>query len=276
MQLSFKRLLLLFKKQWVDNQKLYLFGMFAMAGIMAFAILYTGTTGPYGITYGSQEAIFTMGLLGIGVVFSSTLFKSYEEKSKCIQNIMLPASVLEKLLVALFYALILFPIIYTLTTYPLLVIGNYIDNEITGNFNRLWDFKDSYVINLAYFFILIQSFFLLFSIVFKKYALLKSLSLAIILIFLASFSAHQMSQRTFKNIIPEKLPAQVMELLKNRPEHFTLESTWPYQPVRFSLYEKSLQLRFSGALSIIFNILFILVFPFLWLITWFRLREKQL
>ena len=139
MEISLQRIWLLFRKQWVDHQKMYGLGLLAMAGIISvmLLILTFPNIDRNGLDKNTQALIFLFGLVFFGAIFTATLFDQFAEKPKGIQALMLPASSLEKLLVPILFSNLLFPLIYILLIYPIVVFAHYVDVHLQGNINLL-------------------------------------------------------------------------------------------------------------------------------------------
>ena len=131
MQFSFTRFNHLFIKQYKENKKAYLLGLVAipvLIGVISLILAYSGE-----LSENNQNSVLAFGLIIIGGIFCSTLLSDYAPKPRAIRSLILPTTNLEKLLVAVIYGLIIFPIVYLLTVYPVILLVNYIDFEIFGN-----------------------------------------------------------------------------------------------------------------------------------------------
>lgn len=303
MQFSIYRVWLLSKKQWAENQQLYLLGLLATAGIMAAAFLFHSIQ-PEGLNYNNQQTILLAGAGIAGAIFSSTILSKFTDKIKGIQALTLPASALEKLITALIFSLLIFPLAYLLVTYPVLVLMHYIDNEFIGHTSRLYtptlggDFSKTMVP-----FLIIQAMVLLCSVMFKRYTIIKT----VVLVFVVFFGVilinppianHMLDVKTIShrkinirqilyNAAGNRLKDTVGVVSVNSP---ALLSTSPYDDAtiylkdnvytaNFSLTEPHtivMSLAVSDTAKLIFKLLAFLAIPFLWLVTWLRLKETQL
>jgi hypothetical protein len=126
---SFRRWVLLTGLHWYENKKKYLLSFLTLA-ILGFTVdllvIFTGGR----FDPGEQGAIYFAGIFLSGCIFASTLFADLAIKARGIMYLSRPASLFEKLLTALFYAIIAFPIIYTFIFYALNIPAVKISNEM--------------------------------------------------------------------------------------------------------------------------------------------------
>lgn len=299
MQFSLHRVWLLCRKQWTENQQLYLLGTLALAGIMAAVIIYNLTVNR-GLDRETQQIIFFIGAIPAGTIFASTILSQFSDKVKGIQALTLPASTFEKLLTALIYSLVIFPLVYTLLVYPLLAIGHYIDIRFIGrvniSFNR-GSFNEAYL--FAIIFAMLQTAALLGSVLFKRFVYIKSVILVIVILFSIQAINPFIKDRMFKMDENKAVKASVEEtyfgddqkLIGKTNSVLTIypRSIYasPYNDIRFTS-EQGAHKSFMGhnytnitvsihnRYNVVFTILFYLTCPFLWIITWLKLKEKQL
>lgn len=300
MQFSIHRVWLLCRKQWAENTQLYILGILATAGIMA-AILIFNLFNVRGIPLTTQQIIFFLGLIISGAVFTSTILSQFNEKVKGIQALTLPASTLEKLTTAIIYGLIIFPIAYLIVVYPFIAIAHYIDVHTLGRFNSLYTFKsdnNNNAIELGSAFIITQAIMLLGSVAFKRYIFIKTTILTIVIAVGITLLNPYIVEKTVdvkraapKNItVKELLYSGDNKLLntENAPRkvNINFEYSTPYKDLTISYSWRSKiyngityssgNVMVANPYNNIFYILLYLAIPFLWIITWFRLREKQL
>src|ERR1044071_8534990 len=99
---NFNRWLLLTGKHWNENRKKYLLGLLAIGGVLfvwfAFMILMERYRP---MEYELQAVTYYVGLFAVGALYASLLFADLSTTPKAINYISVPASVFEKLLVAL-------------------------------------------------------------------------------------------------------------------------------------------------------------------------------
>ena len=298
MQFSIHRVWLLCRKQWAENTQLYILGILATAGIISAVLIYN-LFDKRGIPLITQQIIFFTGLIISSAVFTSTILSQFNEKVKGIQALTLPASTLEKLTAAIIYGLIILPVVYFIVVYPIIVIAHYIDIDTLGRFNDLYVFKaNNHGIELGSVFIITQAIMLLGSVAFKRYIFIKTTILTIVItVGIALFNPYMVEKTIIvRSAIPRNIT--VKELLyngdnkllstENAPRKVDVNYLYsaPYQDLnifnsgRSKVYNgitySSNDIRAINPYNNIFYILLYLAIPFLWIITWFRLREKEL
>ncbi|MDN3585034.1 hypothetical protein [Mucilaginibacter flavus] len=303
MQFSIHRIWLLTRKQWVENQQLYILGLLATAGIMAAIILFN-ILSLRGLDTSTQQLILYVGSTASGAVFASTILSQFNEKIKGIQALTLPASALEKFVMAFIYSLLIFPITYFLIVYPLIVFGHYLDihvkhNELYYRPNRLYNLSDdSNTGELIVTYFVMQTMALLGSVLFKRYAFIKSLVLVISIFFGARVINSILIKSMIDTEVKSGFDANVQEIYFNNAGavihkdivkgHFVKPNVdaAPYDDIAFGYWndKKNLdgigysasQTKIHHPYNMPFLMLLYLGIPFLWLITWLKLREKQL
>lgn len=284
MEFSLSRFWLLTRKQWVENRKLYALGALALTGILSFLIIFIIVTEKnWGFRQASQRLIFFAGLISAGALFSSTLLKSYEEKHKSIQAFMIPASLLEKFLVTIMYLVIFFPLVYFVIVYSLILIALYIDKEVLGHFNSLFSLNQENLLGSLVLCLVIQSCFLLFSVVFRRYAFLKTTVVVCVLLASCFFLNDYMAKTMLGDAQPSALPTGDFDpaviFPKDREPHwFSFSGASLYSSItmygtgNISMWE----IHLPKTQDAVFKLYIICIAPLIWLITFFRLREKQL
>lgn len=303
MQFSIYRVWLLSKKQWAENRQLYILGLLAVAGIMAGAYLINAHH-PDGLSYNNQRDVLLGGAGIAGAIFTTTILSKFNDKIKGIQTLTLPASALEKLVTAIIYTALIFPLAYLLVTYPVMAFIHYIDTDIIGHTNLLYNldlrghFMDTIVVYLA-----LQALVLLCSVMFKRYTIIKTTVLVIAILFGVIMLNPLIAGQILNTNALSNKKVNIRQLTYNgagdRTQDTvvaidvripTLLSSPPYGDVNMYFkndivrsnfylplqYTSSMSLSVSGTGKFIFRMLGLLLVPFLWLITWFRLKETQL
>ncbi len=298
MQFSIRRVWLLIRKQWAENQQLYLLGMLAMAGIIAALIIYNISTLD-GFDKRSQEYLFFFSMIVVGSVFTTTILSQFNTKHAGIQALMLPASTLEKFVVAAIYSIIVFPVCFVVIVYPLITIGHYIDCEMVGSNNLLysvnWNVEELIFI---FVFLILQSVALFCSVLFKRYVFIKSAILVVVvffgLIILNPFIARSIitvdtGKPVIANINETFFDANniiVGNKVVKEPTWTRIHSATPYSEIQINNWfvrkkyngvnYQSYGMAIHNKYNAVFYALLVICIPFLWLITWFRLKEKEL
>ena len=274
---SFSRWSLLVKKHWAENGKRYLLSLLAMAGMMIAwysFILAMDKYNPMDIFF--QYSAYFVGLYIVGCLFANSLFAALSSKKEGLGYLSLPASHLEKLLTVILFGVVLFFIAFTLLFYliniPMVELGNYMIQRYPRYIpnttqlippNQVYNIftaeggpmpeKDLHLFLFGYF--AIQSAFLLGSVYFTRYSFIKTIvySLLFILVFVVFQS----------EIMQHMLPnGWHTDLTLWRQEDGPLSDV---QEVRLAPFTEKL---FLGLTQYFLP-------PILWVITYFRLKEKE-
>ncbi len=285
MELSFTRIGLLMKKQFMEDKKLYLFGVLAMMGIMSIIFLATIASRD-GFQIESQGVFFGVGLISFGCLFTLTLFSKLDRSKETIQLFTLPASMLEKLICAIVYGVFLFPLVYLITIYPLLRLANVLDVAYMGHINKAYSFNLNilHVVFLTIFYVL-QALVLLLSVTFKEYKIVKSIvlicSLAFGSIFLYPRIVSQFLPTSFIKPIALKVKTfeenrlKSIQMLKVTETFTNRDSHSPYSEGRYFSNSRHASLQVPFNQKVWFYILLYLSVPVMWFITWLRLKEWE-
>jgi hypothetical protein len=303
MQFSTYRIWLLIKKQWAENRQLYLLGLLATAGVMGIAFLFHSSENQ-GLDYNAQRAVLMAGAGIGGAIFTSTILSRFNDKLKGIQALTLPASALEKLVTAIIYSQVIFPVAYVLAVYPVMALVHYVDTDIVGRVNRLYDLQldDKLVESFLLYFIL-QAVILLCSVLFKRYTIIKT-TVLIIVVFYGALSLNpiiagrmlktegmEFNRINLKEIVYDEAGQRVVDtVVKESIVLPRLTNAFPYSDIKLYNDNFSYHIRLGlndphyvefvlaqkDAVKLLFTVLAFLCIPFLWLITWFRLKETQL
>ncbi|MFT3825049.1 MAG: hypothetical protein QM731_14090 [Chitinophagaceae bacterium] len=280
---SFNRWLLLVNKHWSENRKRYLL---SLGGVAALLIIWFG----FSIIINNhrpmhedlQALTYFVGLVLVGCFFASMMFSDLSSKSKGIEFLILPSSLMEKLACMIFYSVFLFFICYTLVFYGVDIImvklsnslarGAWEKGELLARERELYIEKIANVfvfnsedldkVNVNYYvilaFIVVQSAFLMGSVYFPKYSFLKTLiSLLVIIVVMVIIMA-----KVAKYVIPERVGFyEGLTSLRLYNEDYT------------AIKVARLPEWISDSLLFLIKYAFAPVF---WLITYFRLKEKQI
>ncbi len=278
---SFNRWLLLIGKHWSENRKKYLLALLAITGIILIWFVFNIVMErhrPMGIDI--QFGTYYAGLFIVGCLYASTLFSELSSKSRGTNYLSLPASQLEKTLCALLYGVVIFFAAYTLIFYFADIIMVKIANGISyvywqknhspGEvfvpqkvFNvflgdeemRRGRVNMNFIIFLFYF--AVQSAYLLGSIYFSRFSFIKTtVALLVLWLFIIVFIG--------------KILGSFM------PEGNFYEDITSYR-----LYdggadgEKIIRLPEWVSTSILFLLKYAFA-PLFWIVTYFRVKEKEI
>lgn len=286
MELSFKHLGLLIKKQFIENRKFYVIGALATMGIMGFVFAFTVYVGDFRLD--KQGAFLGIGMVSFGCLFTLTLFSKLDKKEERIQMLMLPSTALEKLLCAIIYGAVLFPIVYLITVYPVLRLVNYVDNNFVGNAHEPYVFnvEGMHAIFLFIFYIM-QTLVLMFSVFIRKYKIPIAAGVLSFLFFGTIYFNPKIIDQFLPRHFSGKTKIEQRFFDENKilthsqtitvDKRFQRGSTdMPFTKVRYFYGDGYAEVNPSRNQQGIFGILLLLTIPFMWIITLFRLKESEL
>lgn len=269
---NLNRWLLYIGKHWNENKKRYLLSLAAVGGLLvlwySFVMIIDKS---YPLVLNMQAVTYFVGLFLTGCLFASIQFNDLGDGPKGISYLLLPASLFEKLLSALLFSVVLYFICYTAVFYIVDFImvklsnsmmltrfeetrsGNYAPQEIVNVF-----VSSDTSINLFFYLLIIyltvQSIFLLGSIYFAKYSYIKTLIWGLIVFLVLVFWEHK-----------------IVESFMPHGSFFE-----PFTIYRVRENGKDLMVRLPEWISSI--LLFLMMYalpPILWIVTYFRLKEKE-
>jgi hypothetical protein len=253
--ISAKHFTLLLKRQWLENRKAWLIGALALAGILAFLFLLTWRwrTSFNGDT---TKGIFLLMLFTGGILFMSTILKDLGNKQKGIWLLILPASALVKLVVALFYGVIAYLVVY----FGIFYLVRELMLLAFGAEATLWaslDLMKNSFYQFVFVYIIFQSIVLLGSVYFNKSQFLKTILITMILFF-AAFNGNGL-------------------LLKLITGEMNINANVPLDSFQFAYGGDNIYVRSTALMTYISCTLLWFIVPVtLWVITWFRIKEKEL
>ena len=259
---DFNRFSLLVKRQWVENKKLFLMASFGVAGILAIlnALIMTWESGI--INEVARYVFFNLSLFLSGSIFANYVFKDISDKNSSTSFLLIPASHFEKFLTGVLYTFILFPLVFLSLHYVVdfgfVSIGNNIkdDLKVLGVRNlQLY----SYIFNngdvrkeldrTIGFWLVIQAFVLMGAAQFEGRTYIKTAFMGFAILFLMGFVIYLSDKFLLGDIIKE---------FQNKGYSRTL-----VKPTK-DLFD-----------SILGIILIYVLPPILLVVTYFKLKEKQ-
>jgi hypothetical protein len=119
---NINRFIMLFKKHTIEHYKSYAMSLLVLMGVLLLGIGYISYMQDGPIEVPIQIAGFGITLLLSGTIFTSTIFADMGEKSGAIASLTLPASQLEKFLVAWIYTYIIFQLVFTGAFYLIMML----------------------------------------------------------------------------------------------------------------------------------------------------------
>ena len=269
---SFKRFTLLVLKHWADNKKRYGLSVLAFIGLLITWFVFTMLTGFDSIPMGKDVQLITFyfALFAMGTFYASQYFNDLGSRSKGINFLLVPASAFEKLLCSLLYTVFLFFVVYTATFYVvdviMVAIAKSIPYESVGGekpavFNVfdivIIPFNNDTTLNFLLFFFSVQAAFLLGSVYFEKYSFIKT----IICCFVAGFILFCLMFFFNEQLLPG---------VGDYPRGFFTS----YRVRVDGMADRLVQLPDWIGQVLRFLVMYAIA-PFLWLVTYYRLKEKQ-
>jgi hypothetical protein len=269
---SLNRWLLYIGKHWNENKKRYLMSLGAVGGLLVLwysFVMIVDKSNP--LIMNMQAITYFVGLFLTGCLFASMQFNDLGDGPKGISFLLLPASLFEKLLTALLFSVVLYFICYTAVYYVVDFImvkvsnsimlaryeetgsGNYVPQEIINVFISPFSPVNLFFYVLIIYFS-IQSIFLLGSVYFAKYSYIKTLIWGLIVFLVLVFWEHK-----------------IVESFMPHGSFFQ-----PFTKYRVTENGKDLMIRLPEWSSSI--LLFLMMYtlpPILWIVTYFRLKEKE-
>jgi hypothetical protein len=262
---SGKRFTLLVLKHWADNKKRYGLSVLAFIGLLiawfVFVLLIEDDK-PMGDDI--QQVTYFLSLFAVGTFYASQYFRDLGSRAKGINFLLVPASTFEKILCSILYTVIFFFVTFTAVFYLVDVLMVTVANTFAGadatvtNIFEVIFFKFSgdSTVKFLFFFFSVQSAFLLGSVYFEKYSFIKT----VISGFVGFFIFFCLMYLLYDFLLPRG--EYHNGLLTSYRVHI--------DGVNDRLVEVP---RWIGNM---FSILVMYVIaPYLWIVTYYRLKEKQ-
>ncbi len=265
---SLTRVLQLIRKQWIENTRLYGWSILALMGMLGLAFTFWLTTDNH-FREENLYIIFIISLYLAGSVFASTSFQGLGEKTRGTYWLSFPASHLEKLVCMIFYNLVVFTLLFVacfyLVKYPAVAYAKSLvaSDPMKYSFSpMIWDRNFGFGEIFPYFmygFVAVQAFYMLGSAYFSRlsFVLSSAIGTALFLIFFVYLKT------IHDNLMPDDYGWRGI---------YVTHEAGPAQPEN---YLKRYELPPLAEGTLLFLIKYAWA-PVFWLITWFRLREKEI
>lgn len=266
---SFKRFSLLLAKHWADNKKRYLLSVIAFMGLLitwfTFTMLIESRSA---MEKEMQTGTYFFSLFAMGSFYANQYFRDLGSRARGINFLLVPASAFEKILCGLLFTVILFFVVFTSAFYLVDVLmvtiaDSFLTADIPNKENGLVNifeaaslpFDGESGINILLIFFAIQSAFLLGSVYYAKYSFIKTIISGFVVFFIVF---------CFVYLLYDLMP---------RGEYTTGFLT----SYRIDNPDKDDYLvRIPGWLGqTVYYLLTYGIAPFLWIVTYVRLKEKQ-
>ncbi len=268
---SFKRFSLLVLKHWADNKKRYGLSVLAFIGLLTTWFVFTILTGFDAQPMGKevQTITFFFTLFALGTFYASQYFSDLGSRAKGINFLLVPASAFEKLLCSLLYTILLFFVVFTATYYLVDVLMVGIAKAITATSGTggkptvanvfdiiILPFNNDTTVNFLLFFFSAQSAFLLGSVYFEKYSFIKTIICGfvggfILFCFIYFFNEQLLPAGDY----PKGFLTSFRVRVDGINDRLVQIPAWIGQVLRF--------------------LVMYAIAPFLWIVTYYRLKEKQ-
>jgi hypothetical protein len=171
------KLILLNRRQWMENKRSYYIGMTAITGILLFLFLITWHFRD-SFAGDVNRGIFLLGLFIGGGLFAASLFRDINKPSKGIWFIGIPASAAEKLFVAVLHGAVLYLVFFVAVFYVTEGFFQWLVKKDISMIERT-DLSKNGFYHFFFSFFITQMFILMGSFVFRKGAFLKTMLLLI-------------------------------------------------------------------------------------------------
>jgi hypothetical protein len=196
---NFNRFSLLVLKHWADNKKRYLLSILAFIGLLigwfTFTILIDSR---FPVGQGLQLVTYFFSLFTVGSFYASQYFRELGSRSKGINFLLVPASAFEKVLCSLLYSVVLFFVVFTAAFYLVDILMVWIAQNFVSDIPYPADQKGllnvfeaakihispETTVNILWIYFTLQSVFLLGSVYFEKYSFIKTVIAGFVLFFL--------------------------------------------------------------------------------------------
>ena len=250
---SFRRFGKLFVKHTADHYRSYLMSIAVVAGVLVLGGSFIGYMVMGLLSPAAQVVLFFSLLTLAGTIFASTIFSDLGEKKRSIPALLLPASTLEKFLVAWMYSYVVFIVIFTIMFYFALAAVLY-SQTMRGFDQQMMDFFSRQMFLQFVFFSFLQSIAMFGAIFFGKLHFIKTAFCFFISIgLLILFSTVWGKIITGKDVAP-RIPFGNIAFREN--------NQWSVVSIT---EDKMIWIMWVGiAVTILF-----------WVATYFRLKEKR-
>jgi len=268
---NFHRSSLLVAKHWADNKKRYLLSVLAFIGLLIGWFTFTILIDPsFPVGQGLQIVTYFFSLFTVGSFYASQYFRELGSRSRGINFLLVPASGFEKVLCSLIYTVILFFIVFTAAFYLVDVLMVWIAQSLVSDIPYPADQRGvlnvfeaakihtspKTIVNALWIYFTIQSVFLLGSVYFEKYSFIKT----IISGFVGCFILFCLMYFLNENLLPEG------DYPRGLLTSYRVYTDGGQDPL----------IEIPRWIGHVFRFLAMYaVAPFLWIVTYYRLKEKQ-
>ena len=263
---SVKRFTLLVLKHWADNKKRYGLSVLAFIGLLITWFVFTILVGfDRPMVEEVQMITFYISLFAVGTFYASQYFSDLGSRAKGINFLLVPASAFEKLLCSLLFSVVLFFLVFLTAFYLVDILMVAIANSLKGTPKTtvlnifsviVIPVNLNSTINFLLFFFSVQSAFLLGSVYFEKFSFVKT----IISCFVGGFLIFLLVYFLNVKLLPEG--------------DYPLGFLTSYRVRVDGINDRLVQLPGWVGQLLRFLVLYTIA-PFFWIVTYLRLKEKQ-
>jgi hypothetical protein len=260
---SFYRLGLLIRKQWAERGRLYILMLGAIAGLLAIAFFIWGISDTKTLWIEPLYIFLFVGLFLGGCIMAGMTFSDLSQRTTGIYYLGTPATHTEKLVCGILYAqvfynaayLAIFFIIKALA-FGLVALHPHMEiRHVTDNAEQLDGFRTAYYF-ASIIFAAIQTFYLLGSVFFERFAFVKTtVAGALIGILFVLFLHYAIEPIMPVNMEPQGVGGFRLQGASGETYIYTL----PYGLSKFLWW----MVRYMWM-------------PILWVVAFFRLKEKEI
>jgi hypothetical protein len=264
---SFKRFSLLVFKHWADNKKRYVLSVIAFIGLMITWFVFTmlvDSDNP--MDKGMQLITFCFSLFAVGSFYASQYFRDLGSRAKGINFLLVPASAFEKILCCLLYTVVLFFVVFIAAFYVadilmVTIVKSFVATDAPGRgLLNIFDatnlpFEGGSTINVLLIFFAIQSAFLLGSVYFEKYSFIKTIISGFVVFFVIFCFLFFLYDLMPKGGFADGYLTSYRIDNNGKDDYLVTIPRWIGQILYYALMYG--------------------IAPFLWIVTYYRLKEKQ-
>lgn len=261
---SFSRLGKLITKQFYENAKLYLFSVLAIFGLLALIFSFWVLAG--GSAYHEEVTwiIFGLGLLIAGSIFASMSFSMLSSKDKGLYWLGVPATHFEKLVCTILFTTVFFTLAYCLCFFAvkslaILFLEGFMKTHPGTSYTKMQDYQHGFGAAIKYFiygYFAVQSLYLLGSVYFSRYSFVITTVVGAAIIFAFAYYINRIRNEMLGPIGWDMVSARKSDA--GIKDGYLLYSV---SPVVTETLKYAVQFLWA---------------PLFWIVTWYRLKEKEL
>jgi|GEM_PF-2407409 len=261
MNTSINRISMMIKRDLIIHRKLIIvstISIFVIAGFMMF-ITSDGDNSSNQVPADAGELVYGVLLIICGFIFTASIYHENKNDQKHTQFLAEPTSNLEKIFIKWLYTLPL----YIINTLVIFMISYFFYSRFLGNlldveYVPLSELRPKYYMYILNIYMIVHAFTLLLSILFKKYKIPKIITLLLFITIIANLIVVISARIIFREYIDSYsisiTPANMKDITLS-PDFIDGAELW------------------LGRLPYLLTLVAV---PYLWLITYFKMKEKQI